>query len=227
MTTDDGNFFSRWSRRKVQVRSGDPLPPEPPAPRPAVAHAPVAVVAPPVVEAPVPAEKPEEAPPALTLDDVARLTPESDFSSFVARGVSPEVRNAAVKKLFTDPHYNVMDGLDIYIDDYSKPSPLSVADMAKMVGAQFLKLVEDPNDKQAPVAARPPGSDHQTAADPAQAETAGAPEDNPEDAPTEAPPLLAAATDPTEPNDSQDDHPDLQLQPDHAPGPQGPGRGAG
>ncbi|MDR7150561.1 hypothetical protein J2W49_002519 [Hydrogenophaga palleronii] len=229
MSTEDGNFFSRWSRRKVQVRSGEPLSPEPAAPRPAAAVTPVAVVAPPAVQAPVPAEKPEEAPPALTLDDVARLTPESDFSSFVARGVSPEVRNAAVKKLFADPHFNVMDGLDIYIDDYSKPSPLSVADMAKMVGAQFLKLVEDPNDKQAPVAASLPGqTHHQPAEDSAETDTpAGEPADHPEDAPTEAPPLLASATDPSEPNNSQDDHADLQLQPDHAPGPQGPGRGAG
>lgn len=228
MSTEDGNFFSRWSRRKVQVRSGEPLPPEPPAPRPVAAATPVAVVAPPAVEAPVPAEKPEEAPPALTLDDVARLTPESDFSSFVARGVSPEVRNAAVKKLFTDPRYNVMDGLDIYIDDYSKPSPLSVADMAKMVGAQFLKLVEDPNDKPVPVAASLTGQEHQPDDDPAQTGIAtGEPADNPEDAQTEAPPLLASATDPSEPNDPQDDHADLQLQPDHAPGPQGPGRGAG
>lgn len=228
MSTEDSNFFSRWSRRKVQVRSGEPLPPEPPAPRPVAAATPVAVVAPQVVEAPVPAEKPEEAPPALTLDDVARLTPESDFSSFVARGVSPEVRNAAVKKLFTDPHYNVMDGLDIYIDDYSKPSPLSVAEMAKMVGAQFLKLVEDPNDKQTPVAASLPGQEQQPPEYPAQTDaTTGEPAVKPEDAQTEAPPLLASATDPSEPNDSQDDHADLQLQPDHAPGPQGPGRGAG
>ena len=29
-----------------------------------------------------------------------------------------------MKKLFADPHYNVMDGLDVYIDDYSKPDPI-------------------------------------------------------------------------------------------------------
>jgi hypothetical protein len=116
-----------------------------------------------------------------------------------------------------------MDGLDIYIDDYSKPSPLSVADMAKMVGAQFLKLVEDPNDKPAPVAASLPGQNHQPAEDTAQTDTTtGEPAVNPEDAQTEAPPLLASAADPSEPNDSQDDHADLQLQPDHAPGPPRP-----
>lgn len=228
MTSEEGNFFSRWSRRKVQVRSGEPLPAEPVVPLRPAAATPVAVVAPPAVAEPAPAEKAEEAPPALTLDDVARLTPESDYSSFVARGVPSNVRNAAVKKLFTDPHFNVMDGLDIYIDDYSKPSPLSAIDMAKMVGAQFLKLVDDPNEKREPVAAASAGSASQQAEDPSLDDTAAkAPADNPEDAPTEAPPLPASAADHTEPNNSQNDHADLQLQPDHAPGPQGPGRGAG
>ncbi len=45
---------------------------------------------------------------------------DSDFKPFVAKNVAPEVKNAAFKKLFADPHFNVMDGLDTYIDDYSK-----------------------------------------------------------------------------------------------------------
>jgi len=197
----DDNFFSRWSRRKVQVRTGEPLPVEPVPPVAAVL-APAAVAAPaPVVSADL--ARPE-APPTLTLDDVASLTRDSDFSAFLARGVPSDVRNAAVKKLFTDPHYNVMDGLDIYIDDYSKPSPLSAADMAKMVGAQFLKLVDDPNEKKP------------------QAAHAAAPEET--DAPQADASKQVAQAEPEEP---QDDHADLQLQPDHAPGPQGPGPGAG
>ncbi|MBT9466354.1 DUF3306 domain-containing protein [Hydrogenophaga sp.] len=208
-TDDDNNFFSRWSRRKVQVRTGEPLPAEPPAPAAAVV-VPAAVVAPaPVIPS---AEEPPEAPPALTLDDVARLTPESDYSAFVARSVSPDVRNAAVKKLFTDPHYNIMDGLDIYIDDYSQPSPLSVADMAKMVGAQFLKLVDDPNEVKpaAPVAADYPTETLAPAPEVGQA----LPDDNDDPSVPETP-------------DTHDDHADLQLQPDHAPEPPGSGRGPG
>ena len=58
------------------------------------------------------------------LDDVERLTPDADFSPFVDRMVQPEVRNAAMKKLFSDPHFNVMDGLDVYIDDYNKTEPM-------------------------------------------------------------------------------------------------------
>ena len=212
-TNDDDNFFSRWSRRKVQVRTGEPLPPEPPPPVAVVA--PAAVVAPVVPVAPVVAEPPE-APPALTLDDVARLTPDSDYSAFVARSVSPDVRNAAVKKLFTDPHYNIMDGLDIYIDDYSQPSPLSAADMAKMVGAQFLKLVDDPNE---PKPATTVNAEPQTAppAEVVQAEPEA----------MEASPDDKNDTPVPETPDPHDDHADLQLQPDHAPEPQGSGRGPG
>ena len=36
------------------------------------------------------------------------------------------------KTLFQDPHYNVMDGLDTYIDDYSKPDPLPEGWLEKM-----------------------------------------------------------------------------------------------
>ena len=221
MTSEDDNFFSRWSRRKVQVRTGQPLLAEPPAPEPPVAVAPVMApgavqgltptVAPAVSSPPAPAG-PAEAPPAPTLEDVARLSLDGDFKPFVARGVPADVRNAAVKKLFTDPHYNVMDGLDIYIDDYSKPSPLSAVDMAKMVGAQFLKLVDDPNEVKTPAAA-PIATTEAHAAEPeeAQAPQADAPE------PVAEP----------EPEENHDDHADLQLQPDHAPEPPGPGPGAG
>ena len=36
-----------------------------------------------------------------------------------------------MKKLFSDPHFNVMDGLDTYIDDYGKPDPLPLVDAAQ------------------------------------------------------------------------------------------------
>lgn len=208
---DDSNFFSRWSRRKVQVRTGEPLPAEPPV-KPAAPV--VAVVAPPVAVpvAPPPDDTPAEQPPLLTLEDVARLTPESDYSSFVARGVPADVRNAAVKKLFTDPHYNVMDGLDIYIDDYSQPSPLSAAEMARMVGAQFLKLVDDPSEAQPEAAAAAPPEDAPDTQATVAQQTAPEPHD----------PTASADTEPL-----HDDHADLQLQPDDVPEPPGSGRRAG
>ncbi|MDZ4124396.1 MAG: DUF3306 domain-containing protein [Hydrogenophaga sp.] len=236
MSTEEDNFFSRWSRRKAQVRTGQPLP-EPPAPvRPVPltpAVDPVVASAAPQTPSQTPLQpteaKPDqpapEIPPALTLDDVARLTREADFSPFVGRQVPAEVRNAAMKKLFTDPHYNVMDGLDIYIDDYSQPSPLSAAMMAKMVGAQFLKLVDDPNEAK-PAAAPTAGVAEATEA-PQTDPAAVAPPAHAEAADDTAPdPTTGAATAPAQPQ-HHDDHADLQLQPDHAPESESPGRGAG
>jgi len=223
MAAEDDNFFSRWSRRKAQVRSGEPTPAEPPPPAHPVARQvaePVAGVSRPTPVA-APAE-PQEAPPPLpTLDEAAALTPESDFTRFVARGVPTEVRNAAVKKLFADPHFNVMDGLDIYIDDYSKPSPLSAAMMAKMVGAQFLKLVDDPNDIKPPTPPVVPTAAGAPAPTVADTDAADA---SPGQAPAASSPT-ATTSDPTQ--TPHDDHADLQLQPDHAPERESPGRGAG
>ena len=46
--------------------------------------------------------------------------------------VDPATRRQALKTLFQDPRHNVMDGLDVYIDDYSKPDPLPEGWLAKM-----------------------------------------------------------------------------------------------
>ncbi len=239
----EDNFFSRWSRRKVQAQAGEPLPADPPAPAPVVARAPAAAAVAPAQPAAVAAPADSEAAPAAapaepppTLDDALRLTPQDDFRRFVARDVSPEVRNAAVKKLFADPHFNVMDGLDIYIDDYSKPSPLSKLEMAKMVGAQFLKLVDDPNEAKAAAKTSPPPAN--APADASAAAVAAAPasdndhnkDNNTPDAnaPASTENATASLDNNTEtPDTAHDHHPDLQLQPDHAAQRPGPGHGAG
>ena len=44
-----------------------------------------------------------------------------------------------MKKLFADPHFNVMDGLDTYIDDYAKPDPIPPAMLRQLASAKFLK----------------------------------------------------------------------------------------
>ena len=139
---DGGGFFRRWSQRKQADKQGVQLP-EPLVPATASPHGlqtqdPVAPGHQQVV-----AENPTPVP---TLDDVAKLTPESDFASFMTQNVPAEIKNAAVKKLFADPHFNIMDGLDIYIGDYNTPDPLPDGMLAKMVGAQFLGLIKAPED---------------------------------------------------------------------------------
>jgi hypothetical protein len=134
--TDEG-FLRRWARRKTEARTGiEPLP-EPAAPAPAL---PVQTVTP-----PAPAEVP-----LPTMDDVARLTGDSDFSAFVARGVDAAVRRTALKKLFADPHFHAMDGLDVYIDDYTKPSPVSEAMLASLEHAKnaLRRVVETPAEDE-------------------------------------------------------------------------------
>jgi hypothetical protein len=136
----DEGFLRRWARRKARNRTLDAPLPEPDMP---AAADPLAIVPAPAapVAAPIAAPEPERLP---TMDDVARLTSDSDFSAFVARGVDAAVRRTALKKLFADPHFNAMDGLDVYIDDYTKPSPVTEAMLASLAHAKtvFSRAVE-------------------------------------------------------------------------------------
>ena len=163
-----GGFLSRWSQRKTLVRQGvvpvEPVPVVlPPAGVPVLAQA-LATPAgsasdhPPLPAAPAaaPAAEPAAAPPAApapTLADVAALTPASDYSRFVAPGVDMGVKNAALKKLFTDPHFHIMDGLDTYIDDYGKPDPIPAGMLRQMVQSHALGLFSDEDDDDAPAPA--------------------------------------------------------------------------
>lgn len=73
-----------------------------------------------------------------TQEDVEKLTHESDYSTFMSQGVDESVKRSAMKKLFTDPHFNIMDGLDIYIDDYSKFEPITPELLASLNHAKAL-----------------------------------------------------------------------------------------
>jgi len=70
--------------------------------------------------------------PPTDLPPVERLDFESDFSAFLRAKVDESVRRAALKKLFSDPRFNLMDGLDIYIDDYSKEDPIPPGLLAQL-----------------------------------------------------------------------------------------------
>ena len=111
MAGPDENFLSRWSRRKRADREGVPVEEPPPV---------AAAAASPAAAAPAPAAEAKPAP----LPPVEDLTPESDFTPFMDREVDPGVRQQALKKLFADPRFNVMDMMDVYVDDYSRPDPI-------------------------------------------------------------------------------------------------------
>jgi hypothetical protein len=119
-------FLARWARRKAQAQAEEggapPSLPMPPA------------AAPPAAGAPLP-----------TLDDVAWLGADSDYSAFVARGVDAAVRRGALRKLFADPHFNTMDGLDVYIGDYTRSAPLTADMLAALrhAGSALGRLAQD------------------------------------------------------------------------------------
>lgn len=139
-------FLSRWARKKEEAR-----------------------------QAPPPAKQEADAKsPAPELPPVESLTPESDYRAFFHPKVDEDVRRAALKKLFSDPRFNVMDGLDVYIDDYSKSEPIPPAMLAGLRQAQkILAWAKEDEEKRAkeqllketqaqalepPVAQSPPGS---------------------------------------------------------------------
>jgi len=72
------------------------------------------------------------------LPAIESLTIESDFTGFMRPGVDDELKRGALKKLFRDPRFNVMDGLDVYIDDYSKPDPIDPALVRTLVQARYI-----------------------------------------------------------------------------------------
>ena len=82
--------------------------------------------------------------PTPTLDDVARLTPDSDYASFTAPGVDAKVRNAALRKLFlSDPHFQQRDELDVRIDEEVGIGQSPLARQQKIMQARALGLLDD------------------------------------------------------------------------------------
>jgi hypothetical protein len=230
------HFFSRWSQRKQAVAKGFPVD------EPAIPASPVesseltgspqslqrSKAVPQELESGATEAKSSETPakPLPSLDDANALTPNSDFQPFMRPGVTADVRNVAMKKLFTDPHFNVMDGLDIYIGDYNTPDPMPAGMLQKMVGAQLLGLFDKPDEAVAKTAATAESA--RPAVSPA-ADPGGNPEQSPAapqgspvvaQSPPSLPDLAGSASSVLQPHVNahpEHDHPDLQLQPNHAP----------
>jgi hypothetical protein len=123
-------FLKRWSQRKLAAsreatQSVDVAPnvaKTSPAAGPAAQASPAAVV-----ETPAP-----------TLPAVDSLSFDSDFTAFLQPNVDESLKRQALRKLFADPRFNVMDGLDVYIDDYGKFEPIPPELVAQLNQAKFL-----------------------------------------------------------------------------------------
>lgn len=77
-------------------------------------------------------------PAALPLTDALDFN--ADFSPFMHPEVDAETRRNALRKLFMTDHYRVMDGLDVYVEDYSRPVVLSAAMLETLDHAQSLLM---------------------------------------------------------------------------------------
>lgn len=141
MSERDENFLARWSRRKSAARNA---PADERAP-----NAPLAERLPDAPERTSPALQGHGANPAAgaqnpiaALPPLDSLTPHSDFAPFMNAGVDPGVKSQALKTLFSDPALYPMDGLDVYIDDYTQPDPLPAGWLEKL--NQFATLHGEP-----------------------------------------------------------------------------------
>jgi hypothetical protein len=126
MNEERGKFLSRWSRRKIEARRAEEEA-KPAGPR----------------EACVPAVPPsgacDPAAPSTPLPPIEELRGlASEYRDFLRPEVDEGLRRTALKKLFQDPHFNVMDGLDTYIDDYTKADPIPEAMLRTLNQAQGL-----------------------------------------------------------------------------------------
>ncbi len=117
-------FLSRWSRRKLEAKEDAP------------ADASQA--------AELTAADPAAPPPQSTQPPAAETAERgsAEYKEFFDPQVDEKLRRTALKKLFGDPHFNVMDGLDTYIDDYSKPDPVPEAMLRQLNQAKDLFLFD-------------------------------------------------------------------------------------
>ena len=114
-------FLDRWSRVKREVRAG--------------------AVPPGTVETPA------QAPVLPSLEVLAAQGLDADFAAFMQKGVSEAARRAAIQQLFRQPVFNVMDGLDVYIEDFNIYEPLTAAELPGLAHARAMLFPETEDDK--------------------------------------------------------------------------------
>lgn len=178
------SFLSRWSKKKVESRTEEAAKSERSSAVTPTLPVPSGQTAPPE-DAPVRTSSPASAvaagasPPSRPgqptqepLPPIESLTHESDFRPFLKADVDPQLKNQALKTLFKDPHYNIMDGLDTYIDDYSKPDPIPESMLRQLNQSKMLRLFEDEEEDEKKQAEAGEQSAEQL---PPTAPTAGAP----------------------------------------------------
>jgi hypothetical protein len=89
------------------------------------------------------------------LPPVENLTPEADFTGFMHPKVEDALRRAALKKLFSDPHFNVPDPYEPFSGDWTGGEPISEEMLATLNQARTLLFdKEEKKDEQETAANR-------------------------------------------------------------------------
>jgi hypothetical protein len=92
---ENETFLGRWSRLKQEDRKEEQLP-----------------------------EKKADTEAAPQLPPMDELTTDSDFTGFMHPKVGAAVRRVALKKLFTDPHFNTPDPFEPFSGDWTVEAPI-------------------------------------------------------------------------------------------------------
>jgi hypothetical protein len=80
--------------------------------------------------------------PAPALPPVEKLTAESDFTGFMHPKVEQALRRVALKKLFSDPHFNIPDPFEPYSGNFNVEDPISPELLATLKQADQLVFGE-------------------------------------------------------------------------------------
>ena len=145
MLSDQEPFLSRWSRRKQQSSEEVQIAETP--------EEELQVSTSDVLTGEIENAEQEDLP-VLTDEDmppIESLNEESDFSGFMSKGVSDELRNLALKKLFQASVFNVRDGLDEYDEDFTKFEKLGdiiTCDMKHQIEMEAKKKLEREEEQE-------------------------------------------------------------------------------
>jgi Protein of unknown function (DUF3306) len=161
-----GRFsLRRWSQRKLEVARAEAQASTQAPPPAAAASAPLADgAAQDALQPSNPAHSAETA-----LPPIESLTFESDFAPFFKPEVDESLKRAALKQLFRHPRFNVMDGLDTYIDDYTQPDPIPPAMLADLMERRVSFAVAEAETDSGRRGVDEPAADHIASSDDAVA----------------------------------------------------------
>lgn len=153
MSSEPESFLARWSRRK-RAAEREVEGPEQRAAAQSQEAPPAKADGAPVggtESASQPSRQPDPAPateePLPSIESLDGLR--SDYQAFFKQPVDENLRRAALKKLFADPHFNQMDMLDVYVDDYTQFEPLPAALRMRLPSARAFLLDSERTEPEA------------------------------------------------------------------------------